>query len=202
MWLELLVATCLRAPVPGHVIEAYAPIGTYGGHHGIDLHADVGTPVRAAGNGTISFAGSVAGMLTVTIDHGGNLRSTVSYLGETDVASGARVATGQVLGSSGLAHETDEAVHFSVRVGDSYTDPVPYLQCGGGGPERLYLLPPPAGSYARQRAQWDHGRNLRSPPYRPPACRRGRLSPAGSGSGHLPSRWLTLAEGRKTDQFP
>src|SRR5262249_41228396 len=52
-------------PVDGAVVRPFqAPAFAYGpGHRGIDLAAAPGTPARAAGDGVVSFAGSVAGSL-------------------------------------------------------------------------------------------------------------------------------------------
>src|SRR5687767_3332450 len=40
------------------------------GHRGIDLPGRVGEPVRAVARGRVTFAGSVAGVGVVTVDHG------------------------------------------------------------------------------------------------------------------------------------
>lgn len=194
----LFLALCLRAPVPGPMVSPYGPEGRYAGHHGADFSAPAGTPVFAAGSGTITFAGSVAGMLTITIDHG-DLRSSVSYLSEVGAKAGARVEIGAVIGHSGIAHGR-AAVHFSIRIGDTYTDPMPFLLCRVGGEERLYLLPPPPRSYARFRVKRTDGRYFRSTPHRPPVGWRGRLSPARSRAGPLRPGRFTLAKGGQLDQ--
>src|SRR3954471_13705113 len=46
------------------------------GHRGVDLAATVGQPVLAAGAGTVSFSGVVAGRGVVTVRHTGGLRTT------------------------------------------------------------------------------------------------------------------------------
>src|SRR5215470_6669685 len=46
------------------------------GHRGVDLAATPGAVVRAAGAGTVAFAGQVAGVGVVSIDHPGGLRTT------------------------------------------------------------------------------------------------------------------------------
>ncbi|MFQ5948287.1 MAG: M23 family peptidase, partial [Acidimicrobiia bacterium] len=70
-----LVPTCtgLAAPVGGPVIRAFAPVGAYGGHWGIDFGVEVGTTVRTAAPGEVTFAGTVAGNRTVTVHHGGGV---------------------------------------------------------------------------------------------------------------------------------
>jgi murein DD-endopeptidase MepM/ murein hydrolase activator NlpD len=141
--LAALLTGCLQAPVSGPVVAGFAPQGLYGGHWGIDFAVPVGTPVGASTSGRVSFAGEVAGMKTVTVDHGGGLRSSVSYLSTIAVAVGTSVSAGQLLGTSGWAHGY-QRLHFSVRVGDTYVDPMTLLACAGSAPgSGLRLLPPP-----------------------------------------------------------
>lgn len=126
----LLPGPCLLGlPVSGQVVAAFAPDGSYGGHWGIDLAVPTGTPVRAAASGIVSFSGEVAGRSSVTIHHGGSVRTSYSYLGTRAVAKGELVARGDVVGTSGVDHGIP-AVHFSLRVGDRYLDPVDASTCG------------------------------------------------------------------------
>ena len=132
----------LDAPSPGPIVRDFAPIGSYGGHWGIDIAAPVGSPATAAETGTVTFAGEVAGVLSVTIHHGGGLRTSYSYLSEIAVVRGQAVARGDVVGSSGLDHDM-AAIHFSVRVGDTYHDPVGWLGCFHAPQPGLSLVPSP-----------------------------------------------------------
>jgi hypothetical protein len=106
-----------------------APETDYGpGHRGIDYAAPTGTKVRAAGDGTVTFAGPVAGVDAVTVDHGGGLESTYSDLGRVLVTEGASVGQGSWLGTVGTPHRSDEpGLHFGVKLHDRYVDPVAYL---------------------------------------------------------------------------
>src|SRR5215210_4495015 len=118
-------------PIDGPVVRPFeAPAFAYGpGHRGVDLAAPAGTPVQAAGDGVVSFAGSVAGSLHVVVAHdvgeGPALRTTYAFLAGADVRAGDRIARGQVvgvLGGSGPEHEPG-ALHFGLRLGDRYLDP-------------------------------------------------------------------------------
>src|ERR1700716_737008 len=107
-------------PVDGPVARPFrAPAFAYGpGHRGVDLAAAPGTPVRAAGDGVVSFAGSVAGSLHVVVAHDGDLRTTYAFLAGIGVRAGDRVARGQVVGtagSTGPEHDV-EGLHFGVRL--------------------------------------------------------------------------------------
>ncbi len=108
-------------PVPGPIIAGYSVVGEYQGHFGVDYLASFGSPVRAPIVGVVSFAGSVAGMRTVTI-RSGDIRFSLSYLSVIMVEEGEMVARGAIVGESGIAHGR-EAVHMSVRVGERYVDP-------------------------------------------------------------------------------
>lgn len=69
-------------PVRGPVIRAFEPPSTpFGaGHRGIDVAVPVETIVRAAAPGVVTFAGAVSGHLFVTVDHGGGIASTDSWV--------------------------------------------------------------------------------------------------------------------------
>jgi len=153
MWL-LVGFACLLAPVPGAVQTPFAPTGAYAGHWGVDLAAEMGTAVRAPVGGTVSFAGSVAGMLTVTIVSG-EMKVSVSYLSSVGVSRGDEVQAGEVVGQSGVAHGGD-ALHLSVRLHGQYVDPAPFLACRFGPiSDALRLVP-----YPDRSANRIAGRNL------------------------------------------
>ena len=77
-------------PVIGPVIRGFDPPGSpYGaGHRGIDIAAHDASVVRAPAAGVVTFAGNVGGRLFVTIDHGGGLLSTCSFLSSLLVHEG------------------------------------------------------------------------------------------------------------------
>jgi hypothetical protein len=119
-----------RLPVDGRVVRPFAdPSSAYGsGHRGVDFAVDAGTPVRAAGVGTVSFAGNVAGALHVVVTHRDGLRTSYSFLADITVAIGDGVTASTVLGHSGGAdpdggHGSD-TFHFGLRIGDRYLDPL------------------------------------------------------------------------------
>ena len=128
LFVVILGLVCpLQPPVPGAVVWPFAPDGSYGGHWGVDLAADEGSAVRAADRGLVTFAGPVAGRLSVTIHHGGGVRTSYSYLSTVMVSAGSQVASGDIVGTSGTDHGRP-AVHYSLRIGGTYTAP-PILGC-------------------------------------------------------------------------
>ena len=112
-----------RPPVDAPVADPFRPPeDPYGpGNRGIEYDTEPGDMVRAAAPGTVVFAGAVAGTLHVTVDHGGGLASTYSYLQRLSVRVGTDVHQGAVIGVAG------ERLHFSVRLEEAYTDPAGFI---------------------------------------------------------------------------
>ncbi|WP_200823909.1 M23 family metallopeptidase [Nonomuraea solani] len=105
------------------------------GHRGIDLAAPTSTPVRAAGAGTIRFAGPVAGKGVVTIDHEDGLRTT--YLPVTaSVRRGDSVTPGTKLGvlEAAKPHCQESCLHWGLLRDARYLNPLLLL---GQAPARL-----------------------------------------------------------------
>ena len=106
-----------------------APADDYSaGHRGIDVRASIGTPAVAVADGTVSFAGPVAGRSVVSVDHGGGLVSTVDSV-SPEVSAGDSVSQGDVVGRVAVGHcpAIDPCVHLGARLDDRYVDPTPYL---------------------------------------------------------------------------
>lgn len=118
-------------PVTGPVINGFdPPASPFGsGHRGIDIATTAGTPVLAPAPGTVTFAGPVAGHLFVTIDHGGGVESTYSWVSALGVKKGDVVAAGTLVARSGAGHPGDvvPSVHMGVKLHDVYVDPLAYL---------------------------------------------------------------------------
>lgn len=115
-------------PVPGGIARPFvAPRSRYGaGHRGVDLAAPPGAPVLAAGAGTVTFAGTVAGTLHVVVDHGAGIVTSLSFLASVAVRRGERVTRGQVLGTAGGSgpDHAPGVLHLGLRVHGTYVDPM------------------------------------------------------------------------------
>ena len=98
------------------------------GHRGIDVAAAPGATVVAVADGTVSFAGQVAGRGVVSIDHGGGLVSTLDSV-DPRVAEGEVVAQGDQVGAVAVGHCSDAApcLHLGARLDGRYVDPMPFL---------------------------------------------------------------------------
>jgi murein DD-endopeptidase MepM/ murein hydrolase activator NlpD len=101
-------------------------LNTIRAHRGVDYAAPTGTPVRAAGDGKVSFRGVQGGYgNTIILQHGGNVTTLYGHLSRFGNArSGARVRLGEVIGyvgSSGLA--TGPHLHYEYRVNGAHRNP-------------------------------------------------------------------------------
>lgn len=111
------------------------------GHRGVDLAGTAGQAVLAAGDGTVAFAGTVAGKAVVSIDHPGGLRTTYEPV-QSSVSLGRRVTRGAVIGVLQSGHEGCPAaacLHWGLRRGKEYLDPLALI---GYAPVRLKPLTP------------------------------------------------------------
>lgn len=118
-----------QVPLCGDLVRIYdAPNDPYAaGHRGVDVGGLTGAPVRASAGGIVTFAGLVVDNRTVTIDHGGGLTTTYSYLGSITIANGQSVAQGRQIGTVGAGHPGSgfgPHVHLAARRGGVYFDPL------------------------------------------------------------------------------
>lgn len=96
-------------------------------HTGIDWRAPIGTPIYAAGNGTVIKAGRESGYGNrVEIQHANGYITTYNHLSgfARGVTEGIRVRQGQVigyLGMTGLA--TGPHLHYEVIINGRFVDP-------------------------------------------------------------------------------
>ena len=120
-----------EAPVPGDATSSFGRLTITNGkpagrHQGADFRAATGTPVRAPNAGRVVLAQNLyfAGN-TVIIDHGFGVFSLLAHLSRIDVARGAAVARGDVLGESGATGRvTGPHLHWAVRFGAMSVDPL------------------------------------------------------------------------------
>ena len=125
------------------------PLPWLPGHRGVDLAAAPGATVRAAGAGTVLFAGMVAGRPVVTVGHPGGLRTTYEPV-HPEVHPGDVVALGAPLGvllgghpgcpTAGVSTPIGGCLHWGARRDREYLDPLALL---GLGPVRLLPVTAP-----------------------------------------------------------
>jgi murein DD-endopeptidase MepM/ murein hydrolase activator NlpD len=110
-------------------------------HPGLDIRALSGTPVAAAGSGTVVYAGRMRGYGNmVVVDHGVGLKTVYAHLSAIYADLGRRVETGQVIGAVGqTGRATGPHLHYEVRVGTAPVDPMCYLSGAGRNARPLAL---------------------------------------------------------------
>lgn len=113
---------------PARVVHAFdRPAEPWlAGHRGVDLDGRRGSTVRSAGAGTVVFAGSVAGVPVVTVQHADGLRTTYQPV-EATVRRGQWVDGGRRIGTLGRVggHCAPAAcLHWGLLRGADYLDPL------------------------------------------------------------------------------
>ncbi|MBV7294028.1 murein hydrolase activator EnvC family protein [Corynebacterium sp. TAE3-ERU16] len=113
---------------PGPVLRPFDPPAHdwLPGHRGVDLELPRGRPVRAAGDGTVFFAGTVAGTATVSIDHPDGTRTTYQPV-IAAVTAGDTVTEGQVIGRLGTDPRGWPGLSWGARRGGAYVNPLGLL---------------------------------------------------------------------------
>ncbi len=128
----------LYRPVPGEVTSPYGwrrhPIyGYWGLHDGTDFRAPCGTPMRAAGTGTVisRYFSSVYGnrlYLDLGQVNGKNMTVVYNHASSYRAGVGSRVARGEVVGWSGdTGWSTACHLHFTVLLNGNPTNPMNYM---------------------------------------------------------------------------
>lgn len=144
-----------RLPLAGSPgpVRAYAPPSQrwLAGHRGVDLAGRPDEDVLAAADGTVTYAGVLAGRGVVVIDHGG-VRTTYEPVAAS-VVVGDRVRAGQPIGRLRAGHDCGAAqaaacLHWGLREGENYLDPMLLVTPGND----VRLLPGSAASEVARRA--------------------------------------------------
>jgi len=123
-------AVGFRWPAKGRVIAGF---GGASANEGINIALPEGTPVKAAEDGTVAYAGSdVKGYgKLVLIRHDNGYVSAYAHNGEIAVKHGEKVKRGQAIAKSGQSgNVTSPQLHFEIRKGAQPVDPMPHLQGG------------------------------------------------------------------------
>ena len=98
-------------------------------HGGIDIVAELGTPVCASGQGKVVFTGYNGGLgLTIEIDHGFGYRSLYAHLSKILIKKGGVVSRGEVIaktGNTGLS--TGPHLHYEIEHNGIKQDPMKFI---------------------------------------------------------------------------
>jgi murein DD-endopeptidase MepM/ murein hydrolase activator NlpD len=116
----------MRWPVRGRVISSFG-----GGKDGVDIAVPEGTPVKAAENGVVIYAGDGLKEFgnTVLVRHENGLVTVYGHARSIEVQRGQKVKRGQEIAQSGMSGTTDSPkLHFEVRKNSAPVDPSTYLE--------------------------------------------------------------------------
>lgn len=102
--------------------------GQWRQHQGVDFAAPTGTPVRASGDGVISFVGTQNGYGNVVeIKHWNNYSTLYAHMSRfaSGVKNGTKVSQGEVIGYVGTTGwATGPHLHYEFRVSNQPRDPL------------------------------------------------------------------------------
>jgi len=124
-----------RWPVKGRVIAAFGSKNNGAQNDGINLAVPEGTPVKAADDGVVAYAGNELkgyGNL-VLVRHANGYVSAYANASELLVKRGDTVKRGQVIAHAGqTGNVTSPQLHFEIRKGSTPVDPMQFLDGGQG----------------------------------------------------------------------
>jgi murein DD-endopeptidase MepM/ murein hydrolase activator NlpD len=119
-----------RWPVRGRVIAGFGPNTNGAQNDGINLAVPEGTPIKAADDGIVAYAGNELkgyGNL-VLIRHANGFVSAYAHASALLVKRGDAIKRGQVIANAGQTGSvTSPQLHFEIRKGSTPVDPTKYL---------------------------------------------------------------------------
>ncbi len=116
----------MRWPVRGRVISGFGS-----GKDGVDIAVPTGTPIKAAENGVVIYAGDGLKEFgnTVLVRHDDGKVTVYGHADSLSVQRGQKVQRGQTIATSGMSGTTDSPkLHFEVRKNSAPVDPSTYLE--------------------------------------------------------------------------
>ena len=117
-----------RWPARGRIISGFGSKGSNG--DGIAIAVPEGTPVKAAADGVVAYAGEELkgyGKL-VLVRHDNGYVTAYAHNGDLNVKRGEKVTRGQTIAKSGATgNVTSPQLHFELRKGSTPVDPTKFL---------------------------------------------------------------------------
>jgi murein DD-endopeptidase MepM/ murein hydrolase activator NlpD len=119
--------------VRGRIIAGFGPKTNGQQNDGINLAVPEGTPIKAAEDGVVAYAGNELkgyGNL-VLIRHGNGFVTAYAHASEVVVKRGDQIKRGQLIARSGqTGNVTSPQLHFEIRKGATPVDPMQFLNGG------------------------------------------------------------------------
>jgi murein DD-endopeptidase MepM/ murein hydrolase activator NlpD len=120
-----------RWPVNGAVIAGFGQNVDGNRNDGINISVPEGTPIKAAENGVVIYAGNGLKQLgnTVLVRHDDGKVTVYGHAGSLNVSRGQKVTRGQSIASSGMSGGAKRPqVHFEVRKDATPVNPITFLE--------------------------------------------------------------------------
>lgn len=124
-----------RIPAAGEISSPFGertnPVtGEYSMHSGIDIAADLGSPVKAAYYGVVDRTGEseISGNYIV-MTHSGGIETRYYHCGEILVSPGNVIRAGEVIAAVGdTGRSTGPHLHFEIRLNGEPVNPAPVIE--------------------------------------------------------------------------
>ena len=126
--------TGFALPVQGRISSPFGwrniSVGGNRFHGGVDIAADLGTPVLTSRGGVVLRTGWIGAYgYAVYVDHGDGSQTRYAHLSRIDVVPGEALARGDRLGAVGsTGASTGPHLHFEIRIDGRAVDPLAYLE--------------------------------------------------------------------------
>ncbi len=120
-----------RWPVNGAVIAGFGQNVDGNRNDGINISVPEGTPIKAAENGVVIYAGNGLKQLgnTVLVRHDDGKVTVYGHAGSLNVSRGQKVTRGQSIAASGMSGDAKRPqVHFEVRKDATPVNPITFLE--------------------------------------------------------------------------
>lgn len=120
-----------RWPVQGRVVSRFGEKTGARRSDGLDISVPRGTPVKAAENGVVIYAGDGLKEFgnTILVKHDNGLVTVYGHADGLKVKRGETVRRGQEIATAGMSGDTETPkVHFEVRKNSAPVDPMKFLK--------------------------------------------------------------------------
>ncbi len=97
-------------------------------HAGVDISAPMGTPVRAAADGVVTFAQYSGGYGRLVVIRHGDFETFYAHLSKVHVVEGQEIRRGEILGAVGMSGRAQAPhLHYEVRQRGTPVNPYTFL---------------------------------------------------------------------------
>ncbi|MDH8701456.1 murein DD-endopeptidase MepM/ murein hydrolase activator NlpD [Dysgonomonadaceae bacterium PH5-43] len=119
----------LKGLISGYGLRLHPVYGRMKMHTGVDLNANMGTPIYATGDGTVESAKWQGGYgNAVVINHGFGYKTLYGHCRQMKVKPGQKVVRGQEIATVGMTGTaTGTHLHYEVLVNNKHDNPIKYF---------------------------------------------------------------------------